>query len=183
MWELTPLHGRVRLETAFHLCCPFGKHPLKWMITPKVAYSSVKINRLFWEGINKANFPCKKSLNKFYFKRIYQHWKTQRKRIRESIASQKEKKKKKKRGKKRETHFFWMLFLSWGSQNDHEEERENVASALIGIKHLKQEASITANLNFWTSPFHPSSLLFMGQLPLFANKDKNSIYCCWKAQL
>lgn len=110
MWELTPLHGRVRLETAFHLCCPFGKHPLKWMITPKVAYSSVKINRLFWEGINKANFPCKKSLNKFYFKRIYQHWKTQRKRIRESIASQKEKKKKKE-GKEKRNSFLLNAFL------------------------------------------------------------------------
>lgn len=39
-----------------------------------------------------------------------------------------------------------MFSLSWGSQNNHEEERENVASALIGIKHLKQEASITVQI-------------------------------------
>lgn len=39
-----------------------------------------------------------------------------------------------------------MLSLSWGSQKDHKEEREIVASALIGIKHLKQEASITVQI-------------------------------------
>lgn len=65
-----------------------------------------------------------------------------------------------------------MLFIGRGTQNDHEEEREIVASALIGIMHFKQEASVTANLNIWISPLHPSSLLFMGQSPLFANKDK-----------
>lgn len=40
-----------------------------------------------------------------------------------------------------------MLFIGRGTQNDHEEEREIVASALIGIMHFKQEASVTANLN------------------------------------
>lgn len=41
-----------------------------------------------------------------------------------------------------------MLFIGQGTQNDREEEREIVAYALIGIKHLKQGASVTANLNF-----------------------------------
>lgn len=40
-----------------------------------------------------------------------------------------------------------MFFIGRGTQNNHDEERENVASALIGIKHLKQETSVTANLN------------------------------------
>lgn len=39
-----------------------------------------------------------------------------------------------------------MFSLSWGSQNDREEERENVASALIVIKHWKQEASINVQI-------------------------------------
>lgn len=42
-----------------------------------------------------------------------------------------------------------MFSLRWGSKNDHEEQRENVASALIGIKHLKQEASITMQIQIF----------------------------------
>lgn len=39
-----------------------------------------------------------------------------------------------------------MLSQSYPSQNNHGEEKENIASELIGIRHLKHETAISIKI-------------------------------------
>lgn len=48
--------------------------------------------------------------------------------------------------KQRRFIFFQMLFQSYSSKNDHGEEKKIMASAVIGIRHLKHGTAINAQI-------------------------------------